>query len=619
MKSLTSLWRVAASELAARVCVSTDRDFKTVTSRVEDEGLSFLTITLPAFCADFERSLANGCVAPDAFQGFHRPRHAQGLPAFMRGFLELIFDPSTGDLLDISDRQIEAIFSVRQLTLMFGKILVECSDTRQRDAIDRYVECEQGVREFDSSYILESSSDFIRVSSLLFREVLAKMDRLVYEGELIPRHGPGATADKLRGNSKFEQLEWPTRLETYFPYGEYALPNWRFSYLLDRVNFLEPGEERPVKVTLVPKTLKTPRIIAIEPTCMQYAQQAVAGSLIPLLEQDDLLGGLNGLIGFSDQTQNQRLAMEGSLPIRDDCLPQSTEESGLATLDLSEASDRVSNLLVLDLTRNFPWLSGAIQSCRSMTADVPGYGITPLAKFASMGSALCFPIEAMVFLTVVLIGIERELGRQLTRKEIKSLRGSVRVYGDDIIVPAHFTHSVIATLESFGFKVNARKSFWTGLFRESCGKEFYAGHDVSICRVRRVFPSSRRDVLESVSLVSLRNRFYDLGLWKTASYLDELCESVLGHFPTVHRTSPVLGRISSLQGSYPRWSPDTQSPLVKGFVIRSSPPASSCSGEAALLKVLINESDLPIADEKHLERYGRPDAVNLKLRWASPF
>nr|QDH86857.1 MAG: hypothetical protein H2BulkLitter115474_000002 [Leviviridae sp.] len=40
--------------------VSDLRDLKTIKSRVMSEGLSFLTITLPAFCSAFERALETG-------------------------------------------------------------------------------------------------------------------------------------------------------------------------------------------------------------------------------------------------------------------------------------------------------------------------------------------------------------------------------------------------------------------------------------------------------------------------------------------------------------------------------------------------------------------------------
>jgi len=168
-----------------------------------------------------------------------------------------------------------------------------------------------------------------------------------------------------------------------------------------------------------------------------------------------------------------------------------------------------------------------------------------------MGSALCFPIEAMVFLTIVMIGIENAIGTELDRTALdepgpeRGFRGLVRVYGDDIVVPVPFARSVIEALEAFGLLVNCDKSFWSGNFRESCGKEYYDGNDVSITRVRRLLPSSLTDVQEIVSSVSLRNHFYMNGLWSTAAYLDDLLTKVIP-MPTVKETSPVLGRVSLL-------------------------------------------------------------------------
>jgi hypothetical protein len=572
--------------------------------------LSFLTITLPAFCADFERGLSLGYIAPDAFQGFHRPNNAQGLPAFLRGFLELVFDKCTGSLLHASAVSTEAIYAVRQLTLVFGKILEPCSDARVSKSIRNYVDVELELAE-RNDHFGGARDDFVRVARMLFARAFAKVDELVYNNELIPRHGPGATADRLTGNGKFDQREWTERLEEYFPFGEYSLPNWRFAATLEDVQFHEPGAERPVRVITVPKTLKAPRIIAIEPTCMQYAQQAVAGSLIPLLESDDYIGGRRGMIGFTDQLPNQEMAREGSVRL---------SLTKLATLDLSDASDRVSNQHVQALTDDrFPWFQGAVQASRSRSADVPGHGVIPLSKFASMGSALCFPMEAMVFLTVAFLGIERELSGPLTLASIRSFRGSVRVYGDDIIVPARYATSVIGTLESFGFRVNHRKTFTEGNFRESCGREFYDGQDVSIVRARRRIPSSRKDVHEVVSVVSLRNQLYQAGLWSTAGWLDDRIGRVLPHYPTVEPTASLLGRVSVLPGVIQRMSPTMHAPLVKGYAVRSRAPLSGLSGEAALLKVLLNKSEQPIAERDHLERSGRPDAVYLKLGWKQPF
>lgn len=596
MKSLKELWNEASFELGALCHVSTIRDIKTVADRSEHEGMSFLTISLPAYCKSFEKSLADGYIAHDAFAGFSRSR---GLPRFLGGFLALVFDRGSGRLL--SEPSTDSIYAVRQLTLMFGKIHLPCSDARNSDAVKRFLECEEELKRNDRTFDA-GSTDFVSMALRLFGDVLSNVDLAVYDGSLTPKHGPGTTADRLLGNRKFDQSEWTERLERVFPYGDNAMPNWRFNYRLDAVKFLGPREERPVKVTLVPKTLKTPRIIAIEPTCMQYMQQAISEALVKSLERSDLLGGM---IGFTDQTPNQDLARLGSL------------DGSLATLDLSEASDRVSNQHVRLMLRHHPHLAEGVDACRSRKADVPGHGVIRLAKFASMGSALCFPIEAMVFLTVVFLGLEHHARRRFTRSDIKSFHGRVRVYGDDIIVPVDCMSTVVRYLELFGLKVNASKSFGTGKFRESCGKEYYDGTDVSIVRVRRVFPTKRSDSEEVIAAVSLRNRLYEAGLWRTAFGLDSGINCLLGgRYPYVHPNSPVLGRWSFLGYDTERIGKHTHSPQVKGYVVRPTPRPSKVSGEGALLKWFLKRGDEPFADRNHLIRSGRPKSIGTQLRWA---
>jgi len=589
------------SELGTWCCTSTDRDSKRITARSETEGLSFLTITLPQFAADLEKGLERGVVLPDTFLGY---RKRGKLPIFMGGFLELIFDRKSGCLLE--HPSIDAIFAVRQTCLLHKKVEIPCSDERVASAIDGYFKCEQEVRRFDASRTSSMLEDFSRVSQLLWGEILQKVDECVYNLELIPKHGPGATADRLRGNSKYNQVEWPSRLESIFPYGEYVLPNWRYYTYLDRVDFLEPGRERPSRVITVPKTLKTPRIIAIEPTAMQYMQQALLRPIVEYLESPRLNGRDNltfGIVGFSDQTPNQRMALEGSF------------SGSLATLDLSEASDRVSNQLVREMLKYVPNLAEGVDASRSRKADVNGK-VVRLAKFASMGSALCFPFEAMVFATLVFMGIERELKHRLGHRDIVLLRSRVRVYGDDIVVPVDYVHSVISVLEDFGLRVNRDKSFWTGKFRESCGGEYYDGVDVTPARVKQLLPTTRKDVTELVSTVALRNRFYQRGMWKTVKWLDCRIEKLIP-FPTVLPSSPVLGRHSFLGYQAEKIGGRYQIPLVRGFVTVSRPPDSHLDDVPALQKFFLKQGREPFADEDHLERFGRPDVVGIKLRWAS--
>jgi len=592
MKSLIVLWNDIADDNAMWCCTSAHRDKKTVSDRSKYEGLSFLTITLPTFAKDFELCLEQGCVDDSVFHSFAKNR---SLPAFLQGFSRLVFDRNTGVLLD--NPSIDAIRAIRQLTLVFSKILIDCEPSRIEKAFSEFVQCEQEVKQRIGSM---KFYNFNRISTLLFGSAFSSIEKRLYDGEIRPKHGPGATADRLVGNQKFLQTTWPCRLEPFFPYGEMVLPNWSYWEQLEKVDFLEPEAEIPVRVISVPKTMKTPRIIAIEPTAMQYAQQAV----LRLFREAIKGSTLDSFIGLDDQTPNQRMALQGSSKL------------DLATLDLSEASDRVSHEVVLQLLSKHPYLSGAVMACRSRTALLPRGDVISLSKFASMGSALCFPIEASVFLTAVFVGIEQDLGRFVTQHDIKSYVGRVRIFGDDIIVPKEHVHSVIAALEYFGLKVNTRKSFWKGKFRESCGKEYYDGKDVSIVRCRRPIPSSRRDVQGIISTVSLRNQLFQAGYEKPVDLLDRRVLKLLKHFPVVGSRSPVLGRLT--------WDPinvDSQMTnsisKVKGWIIRPVIPDNEIADWPALRKCL-SSLDERISGEiatssDHLRRSGRPRVVDIKL------
>jgi hypothetical protein len=361
-------------------------------------------------------------------------------------------------------------------------------------------------------------------------------------------------------------------------------------------------------------------------------QQALKRSFLEHYRDDDFLPNV---IWFDDQTPNQELARQGSLDQR------------TATLDLSDASDRVSNQLVRAMLAPWPHLHAAVDATRSRRASFPessGVKSMRLAKFASMGSALCFPMEAMVFTTMIFLGIQKSLNTSLRRRDLFDFGASVRVYGDDLIVPVDHVSSVVRTLELFGARVGTGKSFWTGKFRESCGKEYFNGHDVTLTRVRQAFPTSRQNVTEVQSVVSLRNLLYKSGYWKTCRWLDEYIEQLLKYFPVVLPTSPVLGRESVLGFVTERTHPFLHSPLVKGYVVENKPPRDHLEGAGALLKCLLkldteaslrgqapwlqtgtvaHQSDTlrdkpPEVSSDHLERFGRPKSPSMKLRWSSP-
>jgi len=602
MKSLMLLWCKLLDELGSWCDTDTTGDRKTAVSRFEHEGSSFFTMTLPDFAKGFQKALDQSKVEHDLLAGF---RFTSGLPQFLGGFLARVFDRKSGVLLDTPC--IDSIFAIRQLTLLFSKIELPCSDARELKAMRGYIECEKELKDAEREWNSADYADFSRVSHLLLRGLFSDIDHDIKQENIVPKHGPGKTADRISNNARFRIQTWPERLERVFGSMDFIVPNPNYYSLLENVKFLEPGAEIPVRVVSVPKTLKTPRIIAIEPSHMMYVQQAIYECFVKNWRRDNLL---RKFLGFDDQVPNQVLAMKGS-----------RESGNLATLDLSEASDRVSNQLVREMLKPFPSMEEGVDSCRSRKADVLGHGVIRLSKFASMGSALCFPLEACVFLTCIFLGIEKELNTPLTYKIVKRFIGKVRVFGDDIIIPKEYVSSVVESLEHFGAKVNRNKSYWNGKFRESCGKEYFDGHDVSIVKVRQLLPTQRQHASEVLATVSTRNQFYKLGLWRTCAWLDEYMVRLLGRYPVVSDTSQVIGRNSvvfdpmeTYDQTSQRWDTDLQKPLVRAYVGASQSPVDVLDGEFALLKFFLKRGFMP-HQEGHLERAGRPKAVNLKLRW----
>ncbi len=606
MKSLTSLVRCILEDIQYGCGTSTTRDLETITRRFEHEGVSFLTITLPNFAKDFERSLERRKVDSSDFAGFGRVRSG-AFPKFLQGLLSLVFDSTTGVLLD--DPNVCAISDIRQVCLMFKKIQLECSERRTKAAYAQFIETENELIRAEDGLKPELLLKFKRMSHVIWGglpgdpSIFEEIEGKICSNDHLPKHGPGATADRISGNRKYDLLRWHTRLEPYFPFDLFGVirPDMVLEGL-GAIEFIDPDAEQPVRVISVPKTLKSPRIIALEPTCVQYTQQSLLELLVPSIEKHPIT---KGAVNFTRQSFNRDLARLSS-----------RGSSVYATLDLSEASDRVSSALVYDMLSSVPILRDAIMACRSTKADVPGHGVIPLSKFASMGSALCFPIESMFFYTLIMLAMHEAQNIRPSKTSVKTLKKGVRVYGDDLIVPVDMVHSIIAILQAFGLKVNESKSFWNGKFRESCGMDAYDGQCVTPTYVRLVPPSDRRHVHEIVSWVSLSNQLYKRGYWRASQHCREVVESALKRkLPLLHSLSAGLGL-----HTFKEWVEihgwDKQLHRFKTWapVFTSKPRPSRIDGYGALLKFFLKRMDEPFQDKDHLKRAGRPLHAHIKVR-----
>lgn len=596
VKSLVELLEVLLLDCGRKSGAPVRKDIETLSRRCQHEGDSFITITLPSFAADFERSLAEGKVSPEAFLHFKKTR--RGIPAFLQGFLEKVFD-SSGLLL--ANPSVDCIRSVRQICLFGKKVQRPCSQERELAASTAYRECDAQVATELSGPLWQTWGEVADLVVSTLR--LEDWDDWISDFE--PRHGPGATREHISGNQKWNFLRWHLRLELagikYWRYAK-ATTAPALTHSNPLPTFVDPGAEEPVRVVFVPKTLKTPRVIAVEPVCMQYVQQGLCRLLVKRIERSSVTGHS---VRFADQMTNQELSRQAS------------QDGHLATLDLSEASDRVGMCHVRRLFQRVPKFREWLEACRSTRAELPDGSIIELRKFASMGSALCFPVESLVFFVTILASRIQRSGHPVTARLVRKMAQDVHVYGDDLIVPADEAPLICSDIEALGFKVNSRKSFWTGQFRESCGSDNYAGEDVKPTYLRRDLPEDRADRSGLLSAVATANQLFKAGYFRTYNLVKDQVERIFGKLPQVREESAAIGWHAYSEASPPkRWNKDLQRLEERHLVpVPTFVPDSLDGSEQALAKChrLIG-LDVKI-DTEHLERSVRPYALALKHRW----
>jgi hypothetical protein len=141
---------------------------------------------------------------------------------------------------------LNAVAGIRQVTRLFSKLEIECSAKNIDKAYDDFLRVENELKAYEhDGAVSREAIDFLidspfyklgetragrlgRIGRLLYGDLYMQMCKDLLEGHPIPKHGPGSTADRLLGNKKFEQTEWPVRLDRSFPAGEYLLPSWRY-------------------------------------------------------------------------------------------------------------------------------------------------------------------------------------------------------------------------------------------------------------------------------------------------------------------------------------------------------------------------------------------------------
>lgn len=392
-----------------------------------------------------------------------RMKSVKGFKALCNRISSHLYHLIKSDLNLIPQGDVSAARRLMQVFAYTSRLTLKDIDLTQQQLAD-YLQIEEQIPD-------DCPEDITKALNKIIRRWLGSF----CPGDIHPSHGPGGVARLGRCAliDKYNDLSTDDRLR--YAFGD---PWWVVSSDSKKL-------ERISKTIFVPKSYKSFRTISMEPATLQYFQQGVWKQIDEYVRRHVYL---RNRIDFHDQSRNRALAQQGSI-----C-------RNYATLDLSAASDSVSYALIKKVFRG-TWLPRYFLATRSTHTLLPDGRVIGLKKFAPMGSALCFPIETLLFASVC---------EYVTRAH--RLSGDFSVFGDDIIVPTACAEETISVLSSLGFKVNLEKSFYKpdSWFRESCGGEYVCGSDVTPLRVSRKY--AHRERLERLAgLKDLANAAYQRG------------------------------------------------------------------------------------------------------------
>lgn len=413
-------------------------DFKTIQSRFDSEGFNLIAHRLPKFGKAIERALIQMTKLDEqSYQGFALHSKSR-LPRFLYSLLSNLFDDS-GQPKSREEIADKAIYyrSLRQILCAFAKARDLPTTYDELSVITQFEERVGGIPN------ITLAGMWARKARALLTEVFMP------EGQLHPslaqwmsnpwgKPGPGAVFGGETGRAKWLFLDVPGVSQDAFEHlTEFSPSEGEFS--------------RTSRLELVPKDYRGPRLICVEPKELQFLQQGLLHVLESIVESHPRT---RNSINFRNQELSRRLCRNMSY----------------STIDLKDASDLVSMQLCRILwPREVLRVLTLPRSCFTLT---PNSNVR-LRCFATMGSALCFPVETLTFWALA----------QGAIPEFANLK--VRVFGDDIIVPNHYCDRIMTILETSGLKVNREKTCTRKtLIRESCGAYYFNREDVRIVQLK---------------------------------------------------------------------------------------------------------------------------------------
>ncbi|DAD52177.1 TPA_asm: RNA-directed RNA polymerase [ssRNA phage Gerhypos.4_38] len=622
-----------------------DRDLSRLLSLIDTRGHSFLMIDLPAIGKHFDLCLSMGHLTPSYLPGNRPYKKGRAIPRLFKGMLLRVFDEN-GVLR--ADSDVACIRFLRQLYYAAKKVKITCDDSRTWKQVHEFFETDRevespslnwdedrlrldGLRDLhfgdrrnpgpapllfpdldDRASVEESisiSSGFAECVQQVADIVSASLGRFD-PFEWRSKHGPGAVADQRHTDFKYDFPSWPAKLSEVFPLADFGFANfgtWSASVRSGDIHKRFSLNEYPSRLIAVPKTLKAPRLIASEPVSHQWCQQTIKDYLTSRLRDTPI----RSTIHFRDQTENQEFARRAS------------HTQSHVTVDLSEASDRLSCWVVERCFRRLPSLVAAFHASRTRwvvnTIDRKSPNYYKLRKFACMGSACTFPVQSYVFAIASIAAVLYSRGLRPSIKSVRRVSQEVRVFGDDMIVPTDGWDRLQEVLRHLRLKINHSKTFYTGKFRESCGLDAWDGQDVTPVYTMTHPEVSRPESI--ASSVATHNNYVLRGYFETAGFLQSRL-SKLRHI-TLARVpigSGVFGlydyEFRGNPGVKRRYNPDTHVVEYRVHTLTALTGRDEVKDDSVLLQYFTEAQVPPRRSGERLGKARRP-SLNLRRRWVN--
>lgn len=196
----------------------------------------------------------------------------------------------------------------------------------------------------------------------------------------------------------------------------------------------------------VPKNDKTDRFINVEPFFNVLIQACIELYIRKVLRirGNDLGIDMPEFVWKNGQWSKSSLHISSAQHLHGVMI----KDDHLCTIDLKNASD---STLMWVLYKLVPRFASIIDATRSRVISLDETRIEPM-KVSSMGNGYTFGLMTLILYAA---GVANSI--------------SIRVYGDDIIIPNVDALDYIQILESLEYTVNYEKSFIYHPFRESCG------------------------------------------------------------------------------------------------------------------------------------------------------